>query len=409
MKQAEIQQLLEDTTAQETKLVEKNVFIIFFQGERAKEKIKKICESYGANLYPCPDTPRQRSELLKQVETRLDDLDVVLQRSLEHTKRVLKNVAEHLPAWKEKVWKEKVIYENMNKFNYDVGRRCLIAEGWCPLNAIDEVQERLKRANQRSGALVPSILNVVSSKKTNQKPPTYFKTNKFLKTYQSIVDAYGTPRYGEVNPAVFTVITFPFLFGVMFGDVGHGAMLFLFALVMVLYEKKLEKIDLFEMIAMCFQGRYVLLLMGIFAVYCGSLYNECFSVPIDAFGSRWANPTGNSTMYDWKRPLTAYPWGVDPTWKGAKNELDFYNSLKMKLSVVMGVTQMTVGIILSGFNAVHFRLPYDFFFEFIPQLLFLLSIFGYMCFLILLKWSTNYYGKENDAPQLLNIMIDSMS
>jgi V-type H+-transporting ATPase subunit a len=45
----------------------------------------------------------------------------------------------------------------------------------------------------------------------------------------------------QVNPAVFTIMTFPFLFAVMFGDFGHGILLLLFALLLVLSEKSLGK------------------------------------------------------------------------------------------------------------------------------------------------------------------------
>jgi V-type H+-transporting ATPase subunit a len=52
--------------------------------------------------------------------------------------------------------------------------------------------------------------------------------------------------YQEVNPGIFAVITFPFLFAVMFGDIGHGILAFLAASVMILYEKKLLKSGLDE-------------------------------------------------------------------------------------------------------------------------------------------------------------------
>jgi len=48
-----------------------------------------------------------------------------------------------------------------------------------------------------------------------------------------------------------------------------------------------------------------------------------------------------------------YPFGVDPSWRGSRSELPFLNSLKMKMSILLGVTQMNLGIILSYFNA-HF-------------------------------------------------------
>jgi V-type H+-transporting ATPase subunit a len=63
-------------------------------------------------------------------------------------------------------------------------------------------------------------------------PPTHFRTNAFLGPFQEIINTYGTPVYKEANPAVFTIVTFPFLFGVMFGDVGHGMILFLLGMVL---------------------------------------------------------------------------------------------------------------------------------------------------------------------------------
>ncbi len=60
------------------------------------------------------------------------------------------------------------------------------------------------------------------------------------------------------------------------------------------------------------------------------------------------------------------------------------------MSILLGVTQMLLGLFMKLLNAIYFRSGLDIAFEFIPQLIFMLSIFGYLCFLILFKWFVPY-------------------
>lgn len=55
----------------------KSVFIIFFQGDQLKTRVKKICEGFRATLYPCPEAPGDRREMAMGVMTRIEDLNTV--------------------------------------------------------------------------------------------------------------------------------------------------------------------------------------------------------------------------------------------------------------------------------------------------------------------------------------------
>jgi len=78
--------------------------------------------------------------------------------------------------------------------------------------------------------------------------------------------------------------------------------------------------------------------------------------------------------------------------------------MKMKLAVIIGVTQMTLGICMKGLNSIYFKKYLDFFFEFIPQLVFMVGLFGYMNFMIIYKWLTPYEDPSK-APGLIQTLI----
>ncbi|XP_070782597.1 V-type proton ATPase 116 kDa subunit a isoform X6 [Enoplosus armatus] len=416
LRKAEIEDPLEDPATGDQ--VHKSVFIIFFQGDQLKNRVKKICEGFRASLYPCPETPQERKEMLAGVNSRIDDLQMVLNQTEDHRQRVLQAASKTMRVWFIKVRKMKAIYHTLNLCNIDVTQKCLIAEVWCPVSDLDSIQFALRRGTERSGSTVPSILNRMQTKQT---PPTFNKTNKFTSGFQNIVDAYGIGNYREINPAPYTIITFPFLFAVMFGDMGHGVLMTCAALYLVIRESRLlsQKSDN-EMFNMVFAGRYIILLMGIFSIYTGIIYNDCFSKSLNMFGSGWSvrpmfGPKGANWTFetlDGNAVLQLdpavpgvfngpYPLGIDPIWNVATNKLTFLNSFKMKMSVILGVIHMVFGVSLSLFNHLYFKKPLNIFLGFIPEIVFMTSLFGYLVLLVFYKWTAYDAFTSKDAPSLL--------
>eukprot|EP00735_Rhodelphis_limneticus_P011062 TRINITY_DN4111_c0_g1::TRINITY_DN4111_c0_g1_i1::g.2154::m.2154 TRINITY_DN4111_c0_g1::TRINITY_DN4111_c0_g1_i1::g.2154 ORF type:complete len:1005 (-),score=260.76,sp/P25286/VPP1_RAT/34.06/4e-122,sp/P25286/VPP1_RAT/58.91/2e-33,V_ATPase_I/PF01496.14/9.7e-193,stn_TNFRSF12A/PF12191.3/0.19 TRINITY_DN4111_c0_g1_i1:184-3198(-) len=411
------------------------VFMVFFRGEHARAPVTKISAAFAARLYNVPPTQMARSSLLAQVSKEAGDIDQTMRVNTDQRKGVLGNVAPALRLWLAAVARDKAIYHCLNMFDTTTSNQYYIGEGWCLSRRVSDVQAALTAMSTKTDA----TLSFLQMKATKASPPTSFKSNEVLQAFQDIVDSYGVARYKELNPAPFTAITFPFLFAVMFGDAGHGLMLAVMGAYLVWRHSRRPPVDPdtdSEFTVFLDGARYLILLMGVFSIYTGLLYNEFFAIPLDLFGTKWEF-YGNHTVASGKEcqiyshqtnttesysgeicngyfPTEVYPFGVDPVWIEATNGLIFMNSMKMKMSIIIGVMQMTLGIILSGFNAKFFSRPLDFLCEVVPQLIFLLSIFGYMCIIAFVKWSTLWYEPEDyhplhaqcDAPDLKEVMIE---
>ncbi|CAH1405962.1 unnamed protein product [Nezara viridula] len=397
----------------------RRLFVVLVHGELLKNTILKLSEGFSVVLYDIPESKLKCSELYMKNKSYIADLKKVIATTKEHFTRVLQLAASNLKRWLIEAKKMKAIYHTLNKFEVDASESFLVAECWIPLSNMEILNELLVNESKNLGGEIKPIIFRLHYK---EPPPTYFRLNKFTIGFQNIINAYGIANYKELNPMPYTVVTFPFLFAVMFGDLGHGILLTLFAVFAISWEKYfISKNIENEIWNLLFGGRYIILLMGIASIYTGIIYNEVFALSLNIFGSSWivsddivsSSKTEPFVELDPGNGFTKkpYPVGMDPVWKMAHNQIDFYNSFKMKISVIFGVLQMTFGIWLFFLNSLFFKDYLSIYTEFIPQVLFFTFLFGYLAFLIIIKWFT--YGSEHGsgrssacAPSIIICFID---
>lgn len=112
------------------------------------------------------------------------------------------------------------------------------------------------------------------------EPPTKLKNPRFFKPFEMFIRMYGLPAHNEIDPTIFVALTYTFIFGAMFGDVGQGLCLFIGGA--LLY--KLKKINLAGIISIA----------GIFSTFFGFMFGSVFGFE-DIIEARWIRPISHMT------------------------------------------------------------------------------------------------------------------
>ena len=114
--------------------------------------------------------------------------------------------------------------------------------GWVPARALPALEKRLADS-------MTHPFSLESRRPTeDERPqvPSVPVRSRLLAPFAMLVKQYGVPRYGEVDPTLLFTITFLVMFGSMFGDVGHGAVLAVLAWV---FRRKLGRFYVFGLLA----------------------------------------------------------------------------------------------------------------------------------------------------------------
>jgi len=148
------------------------------------------------------------------------------------------------------------------------GRRVFTFFGWIDAENANALESEIESDDL--------ILFTRHAPETNARPPTLLKNLPVIRQFEFFTRLYGLPEYDEIDPTPVLAITYTLLFGLMFGDIGHGAVL---ALIGVFIQRR-HHVNLGG----------IMTIAGISAVVFGVLYGSVFGFE---FAPLWRRPTTN--------------------------------------------------------------------------------------------------------------------
>jgi len=154
-------------------------------------------------------------------------------------------------------------------------------EGWVPEDRLDETLQTIRTVSKGYGDLLklrhPEEL-LERGKVGKLQPPTLLRYPRFTSVFEifaSLGRAFGLPGYYEIDPTIFFLVSFPIIFGMMYGDLGHGALLLVAAI--GLYRLKNRTILRPGSISSyAINGSPLLILCAVSSIVFGVLYGEAF-------------------------------------------------------------------------------------------------------------------------------------
>lgn len=217
-------------TTSELTVVNGNTWVLVLTVKGYEESTKKLLEAVYFKEFP-----------LKTIAAQLkgnDPLALVNKRIANH-QRAIKGLAK---AAKDMLREHRSDYELLYSQLYTMQRvydvckgrgevsGMYVLSGWIPADTFAAIQKTVEEEAPMTTVMIEETKDISYS---GIRIPTLLQNNPLFRAFQDIVSMYSLPSYGEIDPSPIVAISFILFFGFMFGDIGHGLMIFLGAMFMV--------------------------------------------------------------------------------------------------------------------------------------------------------------------------------
>ena len=252
------------------------IFPSVFQDD-AKQAVTALGAKPGPPWTGLPPDPKKAKEV---IDSRLLDLEKV-SKELDEKKAGL--AKEKGPRIKSLATLSEILDLRTKALSGSGATEAtVLLQAWVPEHSAKEVGEGLSKA---CNGLASMYVEEESknhgesptedpASTTDADPPTLVKAPSWTRPLQGIIDNFGIPSYRETNPLPFMILTFPLIYGLMFGDIGEG-LLFIALGVFLLYLKR-KKANVFEIGQIFVNGAELVLMLGIGVTIFGFVFGDIF-------------------------------------------------------------------------------------------------------------------------------------
>jgi len=261
-------------------------FVFVATSTKHGDEIDKILKNHNAERFQKPaELPESSSEALQEVDAQAKELLESKEVLLEDLKKIAEENRQRLSALEETAQNISNVLTNKQKSLES--KHLVTIKGFVPkkeFNALEtKIVDKVDKVLLVEKEAEPQEAQAQDEPKD---PPTKIHNRSFARPFEIITNLYGIPHYDEIDPTPLMAITFPLLFGFMFGDAGHGLVLLSIGLTLGFLIKKNQGIRSFG---------WILAACGIGAIFAGILFGEFFGKNI--FPPLWFDPFEDVTDF----------------------------------------------------------------------------------------------------------------
>jgi V/A-type H+-transporting ATPase subunit I len=250
-------------------------FVCIAITKKHQDEAEKILKTHHADILTIPpDMPEDLSQARIDIANKLAEIS-------DEEAKLAETIADFRATKSERIFVMLETAENVqtslrSKLGLTETNKLATIRGFVPQDELSKLRDKTRKLLKENALIFEGALNPEAD------PPTLFHNNKLIKPFEEITKLYGLPHYDEIDPTPIIALTFPLLFGLMFGDLGHGLILLATGLILALLIKNGTQIKNFALI---------LGACGASATFWGLLFGEFFGKTI--FPPIWFNPIDN--------------------------------------------------------------------------------------------------------------------